>query len=109
MADDLMARLSAGLDKDEEDLRLSADYMGPGCALPGLHLDPPRARCEIDAKRAILAAHPLTTEVIPPGYRTGTGQPFGCETCHDWDGVTEGRGYCDTLLALAAAMMVPVI
>ncbi|MFJ6363416.1 hypothetical protein ACIQIE_19830 [Streptomyces globisporus] len=26
---------------------------------------------------------------------------FGCETCHDWDGVPEGRGNCPTILALA--------
>ena len=54
------------------------------------------------ARDRILAAHPITTKVIPPGYRAGTGEKFGCETCHDWDGVTEGRGYCETLLALGA-------
>jgi hypothetical protein len=55
-------------------------------------------RCIADRK--ILAAHPYTTTVINPncGPRNAG---FGCETCHDWDGVPEGRGNCDTILALA--------
>lgn len=54
------------------------------------------------ATRKILAAHPYTTSVINPGYGERTAG-FGCETCHDWDGVTEGRGNCPTILALAEA------
>lgn len=57
-------------------------------------------RCASDRK--ILAAHPYTTVVINPGYGPATAG-FGCETCHDWDGVTERRGNCDTILALAEA------
>lgn len=55
-------------------------------------------RCAADRK--ILAAHPYTTRVINPvnGLQSAG---FGCETCHDWDGVPEGRGNCATILALA--------
>ncbi|MEU0160238.1 hypothetical protein ABZ154_15690 [Streptomyces sp. NPDC006261] len=55
-------------------------------------------RCAADRK--IMAAHPYTTQVINPGYGPHTAG-FGCETCHDWDGVPEGRGNCPTILALA--------
>ncbi|CAM5626952.1 hypothetical protein STENM36S_08713 [Streptomyces tendae] len=40
--------------------------------------------------------------MINPQYGRHTAG-FGCETCHDWDGVPEGRGNCDTVLALAEA------
>lgn len=57
-------------------------------------------RCAADRK--ILAAHPYTERVVSPSYgRHSAG--FGCETCHDWDGVPEGRGNCATILALAEA------
>ena len=59
-----------------------------------------RRRCASDRK--ILAAHPYTTVVVNPGYGPASAG-FGCETCHDWDGVPEGRGNCDTILALAEA------
>lgn len=52
------------------------------------------------ADRKILAAHPYTTRVINP-VDGSTSAGFGCETCHDWDGVPEGRGNCATILALA--------
>ncbi|HEX5566101.1 MAG TPA: hypothetical protein VFY14_04045 [Streptomyces sp.] len=52
------------------------------------------------AHRKILEAHPYTEAVIPPGYGPH-GAPFGCETCHDWDGATQGYGNCATILALA--------
>lgn len=55
-------------------------------------------RCAADWK--ILAAHPYTTIVINPQHGSHNAG-FGCETCHDWDGVPEGRGNCDTILALA--------
>ncbi|MGQ4353146.1 DUF6221 family protein [Streptomyces drozdowiczii] len=55
-------------------------------------------RCVADRK--ILAAHPYTTAVINPSYGQHSAG-FGCETCHDWDGVPEGRGNCATILALA--------
>lgn len=57
-------------------------------------------RCAADRK--ILAAHPYTRNVIKPSYGMH-GAKFGCETCHDWDGVPEGRGNCETILALAEA------
>ena len=78
----------------------------PGRGGPALteflrHFSESRMLREVEAKRAILAEHPLTRHVIPPGYRL-VGEGFGCELCHDWDGVTEGRGYCGTLLAAVA-------
>ncbi|WP_435285259.1 hypothetical protein [Streptomyces bacillaris] len=81
---------------------------------PGLHdwisslLDTAQAAAEIGsvedrwcaAHRKILEAHPYTTRVINPSYGPHSAG-FGCETCHDWDGVPEGRGNCPTILALA--------
>ncbi|MGW5711539.1 hypothetical protein [Streptomyces olivaceus] len=64
--------------------------------------DPDDALRRLAADRKILAAHPYTTRVVNPGYGEHTAG-FGCETCHDWDGVTEGRGNCPTILALAEA------
>ncbi|WP_354643876.1 DUF6221 family protein [Kitasatospora camelliae] len=62
--------------------------------------DPARVLAEIEAKRRIIDAHPITTSTINPGYgKTGAG--FGCEVCHDWDGATEGYGYCQTLRLIA--------
>ena len=55
-------------------------------------------RCEADRK--ILAAHPHTTRVINPSDGSASAG-FGCETCHGWDSVPEGRGNCATILALA--------
>lgn len=57
-------------------------------------------RCAADRK--ILAAHPYTTRVINP-VDGSTSAGFGCETCHDLDGVPEGRGNCATILAVAEA------
>lgn len=65
------------------------------------HLDPEgaaRLLREVEAKRRILEEHPITDHVV--GYGGSTGD-FGCITCHDWDGVTRGEGYCITVLALA--------
>jgi hypothetical protein len=104
--EDLIAFIGARLDEDEQRAgyvhdgqRDSEPLGGTGRCVCGW---PARVDREVEAMRAILAAHPVTTEVIPPGYQAGTGEKFGCETCHDWDGATEGRGYCETLLALAA-------
>ncbi|MFB7707872.1 hypothetical protein [Streptomyces sp. NPDC056105] len=76
---------------------------------PGLHewIEEQAAASGADARwsraaRKILAAHPYTTEVLNPCYGPRTAG-FGCETCHDWDGATEGRGNCETVLALAEA------
>lgn len=57
-------------------------------------------RCAVDRK--ILAAHPYTTRVITPSDGSASAG-FGCDTCHNWDGVPEGRGNCATVLALAEA------
>ncbi|MEU5043166.1 DUF6221 family protein [Streptomyces griseorubiginosus] len=55
----------------------------------------------IAADRKILdELHPSTTQIINPGYGKHVAD-FGCVTCHDWDGVTEGYGYCPTVRALA--------
>ncbi|MFJ1648024.1 DUF6221 family protein [Streptomyces sp. NPDC088258] len=62
--------------------------------------DPADVLRRLAADRKILAAHPYTTNVINPSYGEHTAG-FGCETCHDWDGVPEGRGNCTTILALA--------
>ncbi|MFJ3278487.1 DUF6221 family protein [Streptomyces halstedii] len=64
--------------------------------------DPDDALRRCAADRKILAAHPYTTQVINPSYGPHSAG-FGCETCHDWDGVPEGRGNCPTILALAEA------
>ena len=61
---------------------------------------PARVLAECEAKRRIVAAHPLTTDAIPQGY-VGKSAGFGCSTCHDWDGMTEALGNCETLRALA--------
>ena len=55
-----------------------------------------RRRCAADRK--LIAAHPITRDVVtvkPDGTHG-----FGCEVCH-YDHYVEGRGWCDTLLALA--------
>jgi hypothetical protein len=97
MADDLTAFLAARLDELAE-----KDWHVLDCSgMPwddGHCCDAQRwlAR-EVAAGRAILAAHPFTDRIVAYGCRDFT---FGCETCHDWDGATEGRGYCDTILAL---------
>jgi hypothetical protein len=60
--------------------------------------DPARVLAECEAKRQIVAMHPITDRIVGYGPRT---HDFGCEVCHDWDGVTSGLGFCDTLRALA--------
>jgi hypothetical protein len=82
---------------------LGADLLGTGDRDVAYHVvrhDPAAVLRRCEADRKILAAHPYTTTVINPldGSRNAG---FGCETCHDWDGVPEGRGNCSTLLALA--------
>ena len=78
----------------------SQDYLDPA---PGRFMaanDPAAVLRRIAADRKILAAHPYTTRVVNPvdgSHSAG----FGCETCHDWDGVPEGRGWCDTVRLLA--------
>lgn len=85
---------------------------------PGLHdwigglLDKAQAAAEIGsvddrwcaAHRKILEAHSYTNEVVSPIYRMKAAD-FGCATCHvagDEEGeLVEGRGNCDTVLALA--------
>jgi hypothetical protein len=62
--------------------------------------DPAAMLRRIASDRKILEAHPHATRVINPVSGTPSAG-FGCETCHDWDGVPEGRGNCATILALA--------
>ena len=114
MASDLVAFLTARIGEDEQRARAALeawededshyewqDLPDEVFAHARWH-DPARVLREVEAKRTILVEHSLTHEVIPPSYQAGTGLDFGCENCHDWDGVTEGRGYCGTLRALAA-------
>jgi hypothetical protein len=56
-----------------------------------------RRRCAADRK--LIAAHPVTRDVIDvyPDGRYG----FGCSACHTEDLLTIGSGWCDSLLALA--------
>ncbi|WP_411096000.1 DUF6221 family protein [Streptomyces sp. 020-2-3H-GM] len=81
---------------------LVASGLSPGVAghIAGNAPEATHRRCAADRK--ILAAHPYTTRVVDPSYGPHTAG-FGCETCHDWDGVPEGRGNCPTILALAEA------
>jgi hypothetical protein len=62
--------------------------------------DPDAVLRRIASDRKILEAHPYTTRVINPGCGLQSAG-FGCETCHNWDGVPEGRGNCATVVALA--------
>lgn len=79
-----------------DDLLDAAGYGDDGT--PGTWSHWARAVCE--AHRLIVAAHPLTTDAISQGY-VGKSAGFGCSTCHDWDGMTEALGNCETLRALA--------
>ncbi|MFI5739202.1 DUF6221 family protein [Streptomyces anulatus] len=84
---------------------LVASGLSPGVAGHIAGNDPATALRRYAADRKILAAHPYTTQVINPSYgpHKAASAGFGCETCHDWDGVPEGRGNCPTILALAEA------
>jgi hypothetical protein len=80
--------------------RWNGSYEGLSMAEHIVLHDPEAVLQRIAAERKILAAHPYTTRVINPlcGQESAG---FGCETCHNWDGVPEGRGNCATVLALA--------
>ncbi|THV27928.1 DUF6221 family protein [Glycomyces paridis] len=118
--DALKAFVDARIDQDEATAREASQAIGDGIwaararqvrsahralvadTVAERHIarhDPRRVLLQAAALRAILAAHSLTDHVVD--YGSGT-EDLGCVTCHDWDGVTVGHGYCDTLLALAA-------
>lgn len=80
--------------------RWNGSYEGLAMAEHIVRHDPAAVLRRIAADRKILEAHPYTTRVINPlcGQESAG---FGCETCHNWDGVPEGRGNCTTVLALA--------
>jgi hypothetical protein len=86
---------------DESGL-LVAENLQPGASAFVALMAPSNAYARCAADRKILAAHPYTERVVDPSYG-GHSAGFGCETCHDWDGVPEGRGNCATILALAEA------
>ncbi|RAJ53809.1 hypothetical protein K388_05596 [Streptomyces sp. KhCrAH-43] len=95
----------------DEELRAVRDAISGEAVAHALHHgagdhimlnDPDAVLRHCAADRKILAAHPYTTVVVNPQYGQHTAG-FGCETCHDWDGVPEGRGNCATILALAEA------
>ncbi|WP_093803927.1 hypothetical protein [Streptomyces sp. Wb2n-11] len=56
-----------------------------------------RRRCVADRK--LIAAHPITRDVIAV-HPDGT-HGFGCSVCHNEDLLTTGDGWCDSLRALA--------
>ncbi len=60
--------------------------------------NPTRVLAEVQAKRAIIEAHPLTAKV--ERWNRQPPFPYGCETCMENDGVYYGGGPCETLLAL---------
>ncbi|MFB7738310.1 DUF6221 family protein [Streptomyces sp. NPDC056112] len=51
------------------------------------------------AARKVIAAHPVTRDVI--AVQPDGNHGFGCIVCHTEDLLTIGDGWCDTLLALA--------
>lgn len=71
---------------------------GPAAEAYWQHFDTGRTLADADARCALILEHPITTNIV--GYGGGE-YSFGCETCHDQDGVTLGDGYCTTLLLLA--------
>lgn len=76
--------------------------------------DPSRVLADVESKREILALHPYTTQRRSVGEGRlaamygrnwekrlkNLDTPY-CETCHVEDGVIDGGGPCDTLIALA--------
>lgn len=106
--DDAFRKLASGEEPDTNAHVVEYDVT------PGLHqwigeqIDRAQAAAEVGsvedrwcaAHRKILEAHPYTDSVVYPNYGP-YGAPFGCQTCHDWDGMTVGNGNCATILALA--------
>ncbi|MFF3891360.1 DUF6221 family protein [Streptomyces sp. NPDC001914] len=80
--------------------RWNSSYEGLFMAEHIVRHDPAAVLRRCAADRRILAAHPYTTTVINP-QDGSSNAGFGCETCHAWDAVPEGRGNCSTLLDLA--------
>jgi hypothetical protein len=80
--------------------RWNGSYEGLAMAEHIVRHDPAAVLRRIAADRKILEAHPVDTDIINPGYGKHVAD-FGCRTCHDWDGVTEGYGWCDTVRLLA--------
>ena len=66
----------------------------------GLALGTDRVLAECAAKRAIIEAHPITSDVVEVSTSIKWG--YACETCFSFGDVVEDHGYCDTLRALAA-------
>jgi hypothetical protein len=92
MADDLIAFLNARLDEDEAAAKAWLPFGNPDAAARE-HIarhDPARVLREVQAMRAILAAHPHVTQ--PWG--------FGCEVCDNDDGNLLCTGWCPTVRAL---------
>lgn len=101
--------LEARIAEDEAMANRSVQFGSKGAALlslgskdapPVLVLHPVRILAECAAKRAIIDAHPVTTNVVEVSTRIKPG--FACETCFSHDAWVEDSGYCDTLCALAA-------
>lgn len=77
-----------------------ASYVGDDVAPHIARWDPTRVLAECKAKRRIVEAHPIRFDLSEYEQSYG-GRTFGCPVCHDYDGITCGKGYCETLLALA--------
>jgi hypothetical protein len=95
--------LTARLDEDAKEARYRADRRLArgrpiGETVANLTI---RALRQVEAHRAIVAEHPIADDLSPYSRSCGSGLPFGCETCHEWDGIICGNGYCPTLRHLA--------
>lgn len=64
--------------------------------------DPARVLADCEAKRVIVAEHVIESGLSDYSRECGLGFSHGCLVCHEWDGIICGRGYCETLRALAA-------
>lgn len=98
---DLAARILEHLDEWEEGAR-DTGWMALEFGVDSYGRDAlsERVLATCAALRQIVEEHPITTRIV--GYGPSKGFPFGCEVCHDWDGVTVGDGYCATLRAVAS-------
>lgn len=114
--EELIAVIERGLAADEDAAKAWLPFGNPDDAARA-HIarhDPGRVLADVESKREILALHPYTTQRRSVGegrLATMYGRnwekrlknldtPY-CETCHVEDGVIDGGGPCDTLIALA--------
>lgn len=96
--------IEARLAEDEAAARLRAPTVFVGTSMTDMRVSEPESRAlrEVEAKRAILDAHPTADGLSPYERSCGIGMSFGCGTCHQDDGIICGYGWCPTLRALAS-------